>query len=354
MKKPGRIGKALLATAMVLGSARKLEGQEPVAPQDPSVSVPSAPSSIDLPAGRHELLSLPYDVAPPPLFPVSDTDVKFRIDDLMQTLRDNKHESWALAAYPDPKTALPLIGAGFSLGIAEPRSHPQADSANPNRFLEPSSRDIWTAAGLDPAQLDQTLGVFDDQMQEWGKRGFRQKLKTGKVPPSPGFTDADADMLFRIYIKQAIYNAKAYCRDFDDFTVSQQMGVVQLVYQIGTNLEQFTNFLNTINSAHVRDPLPDKPIPPQLKPTGDHWKDVQQSLMQSQWYRKYHTRAVAVVAMLDPDYDLDNPAKAEQRVRKLALRIPRSGGTQVAQATSHRKRHHPHAVSQKDSKTPGI
>jgi hypothetical protein len=35
--------------------------------------------------------------------------------------------------------------------------------------------------------------------------------------------------------------------------------------------------------------------------------------MHSQWARLYRTRAVAVIAMLDPAYD-DNPAAAERRV----------------------------------------
>ena len=54
---------------------------------------------------------------PQPLFAVRDADVKFRLETLMSMLRDSRHESWVLAAYPDPKTSRPLIGAGFSLDV---------------------------------------------------------------------------------------------------------------------------------------------------------------------------------------------------------------------------------------------
>jgi len=45
----------------------------------------------------------------------NDADIKFDLRDLMETLRDRRHEGWVLAAYPDPKTGHPLIGAGFTL-----------------------------------------------------------------------------------------------------------------------------------------------------------------------------------------------------------------------------------------------
>ena len=55
--------------------------------------------------------------------------------------------------------AQPLIGAGFSLDLPE-REHPQLDPMNPHPFLEPSSADLWQAAGFDPARLDGILQVF--------------------------------------------------------------------------------------------------------------------------------------------------------------------------------------------------
>src|SRR6516225_3547905 len=88
-----------------------------------------------------------------------DSDVKFQLSNLMDTLRDRRHEGWVLSAYPDPKTAKALIGAGFSLDLPV-REHPQNDPMNPHPFLEPSSADLWQAAGLEPARLDGILKVF--------------------------------------------------------------------------------------------------------------------------------------------------------------------------------------------------
>jgi hypothetical protein len=45
----------------------------------------------------------------------------------------------------------------------------------------------------------------------------------------------------------------------------------------------------------------------------EYWRSVQHTLMQSQWAKLYRTRAVAVIAMLDPTY-ADNPATAERVV----------------------------------------
>jgi hypothetical protein len=71
-------------------------------------------------------------------------DVKFDVAKLMEILRDRRHEGWVLAAYPDPKTGQPLIGAGFSLNLPA-REHAQTDPLNPHSFLEPSSAELWQA-----------------------------------------------------------------------------------------------------------------------------------------------------------------------------------------------------------------
>src|ERR1017187_3518232 len=90
--------------------------------------------------------------APQLLFDVTDAEAKFRLESMMSLLRDSRHESWVLAAYPDPKTSRPLIGAGFSLDV-DAREHVQGDPLNPHTFLEPSSAQLWEAAGLDPPRL---------------------------------------------------------------------------------------------------------------------------------------------------------------------------------------------------------
>jgi hypothetical protein len=78
----------------------------------------------------------------------TEGDVKFDLRDLMELLRDRRHEGWVLAAYPDPKTGHPLIGAGFSLDLPA-REHPQRDPLNPHPFIEPSSVELpdWIPDG---------------------------------------------------------------------------------------------------------------------------------------------------------------------------------------------------------------
>jgi hypothetical protein len=263
-----------------------------------------------------------------------DTDVRFDMNELVDILRDRRHEGWVLAAYPDPRTAQPLIGAGFSLDLPE-REHPQLDANNPHPFLEPSSADLWQAAGFDPARLDDILKTFYERRHTWSKRTWRKKLYS--LPAQ--ISDDDAIQLVRVGAIQAVYNAKAYCRNFDQLNGPQQMAMAQLVYQMGVNLEHFNAFLTTINpgaprgqqvvAANAEAGLPattaadsqmfaqamqDATVPgAEMDQSPEYWLGVQQSLMGSQWAHKYRTRAISVIAMLDPAYS-DDPTAAEKRV----------------------------------------
>jgi hypothetical protein len=272
-----------------------------------------------------------------------DSDVKFDLRDLMSILQDRRHEGWVLAAYPDPKTSRPLIGAGFSLDLAE-REHPQRDPLNPHAFLEPSSAQLWQAAGLDPERLQNILQQYNDDLAAWTKRIYRKKIRT----LTPQITSDEATNLLRISVIQAIYNARAYCRNFDRLTASQQMALTQLVYQMGVNLEEFDQFLSLINDDsgaehQVQSPAGDD---------AEHWKTVQDSLIQSQWARLYRARAVSVIAMLDPQY-LNGPSVAERRISvKLRpavvhRRATRSGGS--LRVVSY-NRHLGRSVSKKTSR----
>jgi hypothetical protein len=276
-----------------------------------------------------------------------ESEVRFRVSDLMEILQDRRHEGWVLSAYPDPKTRRPLIGAGFSLDLPE-RTHAQSDPSNPHPFYEPSSAELWQAAGLDSGRLTRILDEYQEHLAAWGVRRYRRKL----AGLDPQITDEDADKLLRISVIQAIENAKAYCRDFDTLTASQQMAMTQLVYQMGVNLEEFDRFLALVN----HEPLPadaaagsatataatvvpaavDVPsaetgvVPAPATADGDrqHWDAVQTALEQSQWARTYRTRAVAVIAMLDPRY-AESPAEAEQRI-----------AATLHPAVAHRRRRH--------------
>src|SRR5664279_1598626 len=252
---------------------------------------------------------------PIPLFDFKDSDIKFSLNSLMSVLRDSRHEGWVLAAYPDPKTSRPLIGAGFGLDVPA-MEHPQSDPLNPHLFLEPSTAQLWQAAGLDSARLQNILDQFDRDLNAWKKKKFRKKIRTRAL--SPQLTEEDATKLLQISAIQATYNARAYCRFFDQLTASQQMALSQLVFQMGVNLEEFTQFLSAINDdASYHDSV--QPVSTAEPPT-DHWKTVQTTLIQSQWARRYSTRAVSVIAMFDPNYAQD-PKAAERNVQA-TLRPP--------------------------------
>ena len=82
-------------------------------------------------------------------------------------------------------------------------------------------------------------------------------------------------------------------------------------------------------------------VPVSLDQSPEYWLSVQKSLMGSQWAHKYRTRAIAVIAMLDPAYG-DNPAAAEKRVGAVLKpavvhrRARHAAGTRQVSATKHR------------------
>ncbi len=78
-------------------------------------------------------------------------------------------------------------------------------------------------------------------------RSFARRFAT----LAPQITEDEARSLLRIGIVQAIYNARGYCRNFDRLSASQQMALTQLVYQMGFNLQEFSQFLSLVNSDAV-------------------------------------------------------------------------------------------------------
>jgi hypothetical protein len=278
---------------------------------------------------------------PQDLFRSTDFNVKFSVGQLMQLLRDNRHEGWVLAAYPDPANGHPLIGAGFRLD-APAAEHPQSDPVNPNSFLEPSSAQLWEGAGLAPERLQRVLAQYERNLEKWGQKKYRNRVKAHTLTPQ--LSEAEAMSLLRISTAQAIHNARAYCRYFDELAASQQMALSELVFQMGTNLEQFVQFLAVLNYdsgvSYLQVALSD---------TGndlDHWAVVQQSLIDSKWAREYTRRAVAVIAEFDPEYARD-PEAAEARVQ-VALPLPPPKHKKPA--THHKKAHASSVASTKKVK----
>ena len=286
--------------------------------------------------------------------------IKFRLPALMNTLRDTRHEGWVLAAYPDPKTRRPLIGAGFSLDVPM-REHPQRDPLNPNFFIEPSSAELWQAAGLEPQRLLTILEQYDRNLSTWNVKKFRRKIRTHSLPSE--ITEDEATSLLRVSAMQAIHNARAYCRNFEQLTGSQQMALTHLVFQMGVNLEQFTQFLAAINNEPLlpavssgtgNSPLQSASFVANGEaaraslPSSEYWDNVQDALIHSDWARRYSTRAVSVIAMFDPDYEIA-PGQAEAKVRAevhpLVLHRHRRHGVNVRTASV---RHRPPPLKRSD------
>jgi hypothetical protein len=274
---------------------------EAVAPQRVSVSQPAPPAAVT---------ASPVQQLPD----FQSSDVKFDLRDLMDILRDRRHEGWVLTAYPDPKTGRPLIGAGFSLDLPE-REHAQSDPLNPHPFVEPSSAQLWQAAGLAPERLQSILEQYWQRADGWSRRTYMRRIRT----LTPQISDDEAVQLLRIAGIQAIYNARAYCRNFDQLTASQQMAMSQLVYQMGVNLGEFDKFLGLLNGAGSAAETQDAALVSSgatvsaAAPDAAHWNAVQRALVDSQWARKYRSRAISVIAMLDPQY-LNDPRMAELRI----------------------------------------
>jgi hypothetical protein len=318
-------------------------------PSDPGNSSSQMPPSTSpfaslAPSPRPETgpLSQLHEISQP-LFDFKESEIKFRLQSLMNTLRDHRHEGWVLAAYPDPKTKRPLIGAGFSLDL-QARDHSQSDPLNPHPFLEPSSAQLWQAAGLEPERLQRILDRYDRDLKKWTTKTYRRKIGTQSLTPE--VTDEEATDLLRISAIQAIYNAKAYCRGFDQLTASQQMALSQLVFQMGVNLEEFTQFLATIN-ADDSNPGASQASEHAGSSDVEHWKTVQNTLINSQWARLYRVRASSVIAMFDPGYSED-PSVAQSRVEAtlrpavLHRRRGRSSGSVRTASYSKRAARTPH------------
>jgi hypothetical protein len=293
----------------------------------PSVSLTLQGLSLDNPAPRDGAQVL---------LDFKDADIKFSLASMMDILRDHRHEGWVLAAYPDPNTGRPLIGAGFSLDVPA-AGHPQRDPLNPHPFVEPSSAELWQAAGLAPDRLQQILTQFDHNVTVWSPKTYRRKIIHHTLTPQ--LTEEEATRLLRISTLQAIYNARAYCRGFDQLTGSQQMALSQLVFQMGTNLQQFVQFLDALNDNNNARELAQ--LDGYMESYPEHWKTVQGTLIDSQWARRYSSRAATVIAMFDPEYS-QGPNEAEQRIeatlRPAAPPRLRGRSTATLRAASYSKR----------------
>jgi hypothetical protein len=298
---------AFVCSGVLFGPPAGVQATQSATQAEPSSSIPNNA----MPGNPGPSQALPTSA----LFDFKDSDIKFSLQTLMTILRDQRHEGWVLTAYPDPHTHRPLIGAGFSLDVPA-TDHPQTNPLNPHPFSEPSSAQLWQAAGLNPALLQDILQRFDDDMKRWTIKQYRRKLRMHTL--GPDLTEEEATRLLRISAIQAVYNARAYCRYFDQLTGPQQLALSQLVFQMGVNLQEFIQFLVAINgdSGMLDESLSNGAA----GPDSEHWRAVQTTLIDSQWARLYSGRAATVIAMFDPTYAND-PMGAEGRV-EAALHPP--------------------------------
>ncbi len=169
----------------------------------------------------------------------------------------------------------------------------------------------WLRSGCSKSWMQ-----FDHDSSRWTAKQYRRKVIRHTLTPQ--LTEEEATRLLRISAIQAVYNAQAYCRGFDQLTASQQMALSQLVFQMGTNLEEFVEFLGALNDENGARELPR--LDGYLETEAEHWRTVQGTLIDSQWARRYTIRAATVIAMFDPDYN-QAPSAAEQRVEAV-LRPP--------------------------------
>ena len=82
-------------------------------------------------------------------------------------------------------------------------------------------------SGFDTERLQTILAEYQSNLEAWGTRKYRKKIR--QLPEQ--VTDDEALSLLRIAEVQAIHNARAYCRGFDQISASQQMALTQLVYR---------------------------------------------------------------------------------------------------------------------------
>jgi GH24 family phage-related lysozyme (muramidase) len=250
-------------------------------------------------------------------FPFKHSAIKFRLESLMAGLSEK--EGWMSIAYPDSSAkGIPTIGMGFNLSIeGRPRddADPYQNGGWPRK--DPSAQELWKIAGLPEEKLKDVMANFEERNKRWHGRQAAFKFLDHF---EHDITRHEAHKLLYVSARQAVYNAMAYAKDFPDMNGAQQMAMAQIVYQMGTKLEGFKDFLGEINNTSYHQQ-------PELAEA--HWRAVQSELIKSDWYRNHTTRATKVIAMFDPQYRAD-AKKAQKNVEELAQSIKAQQQSSVA------------------------
>lgn len=320
-----------LAPFVPVGRARAEDETPAATPPSDAASAPATAASAPAEAASApasaasapaEAASAPVNAEP--LFADVDKQIKFKVEELAEHLRSKKHEDWRLVAYTDPahKPEAPIydIGAGFNMSI--PTDKKRGEEGDLYKFhsirLEPSSRSLWRAAGLSEEKFDATVARVQERIKLFGhdyRKNFPQFKALNEDPAHHDISEAEAENLLKISIRHAAHNAMAYAKDFPSMTKYQQMGMTAIVYQIGSNLEQFEKTLTAMNNNDKLDRLkasgaPAKEIAREEK---THWQNVAKLFSQSDWARKHKARAARVLAWLDPEYGQEKSLAATAR-----------------------------------------
>lgn len=296
-----------------------------------AASAPAASASVPQTAASVEARKL----SPESLFSDVDKHIKFDVRELAEQLRSKKHEDWRLVAYTDPahKPEAPIydIGAGFNLSIPTDKIRgEEGDLYKFNRTrIEPASKSLWLAAGLSADKFDETIKRVQERVAQFG-HDYRKNFPLFKAlhedPAQHDISEADAEKLLMISIRHAAHNAMAYAKDFPSMTKHQQMAMTAIVYQIGSNLEQFEKTLTAMNNNEKLDRMRASGASPKeiAREEKAHWKNVANLFSQSDWARKHKARASRVLAWLDPEYGQEKTFAATARswLEKATTRKP--------------------------------
>lgn len=312
---------ASVAAPLVPSTRARAEEEKIPATVSSAASAPASAASAPAEAASVTVSAAPAEPAKPepvapqaqPLFADVDKHIKFDVRELAEQLRSKKHEDWRLVAYTDPahKPEAPIydIGAGFNLSI--PTDKVRGEAGDLYKFhrtrIEPASKSLWLAAGLSGEKFDATIKRVQERVKLFGddyRKNFPLFKALHEDPTHHDISEADAEKLLMISIRHAAHNAMGYAKDFPSMTKHQQMAMTAIVYQIGSNLEQFEKTLTAMNNNDKLDRMKASGAPPKeiAREEKTHWQNVAKLFSQSDWARKHKARAARVLAWLDPEY----------------------------------------------------
>jgi GH24 family phage-related lysozyme (muramidase) len=289
---------ALFAT--LLSGSQKARAQK-ISPdsQERSSRPPAAIQEIPLPSlDRLSSLYPPEISEPQSPFPLKGITLHFDREHFKNRVKE--YEGEVLHPYPD-KAGIITIGCGFNM-----EKHTMDHPTDPYAYhemqrVDPSGEEVWRLAGID--------------------ENFQEVLASAHAPANQRRTISpqSAEKLLEMSLDQAIHNAGAYFRHFNTMTGRQQEAAVYLVYNMGTHLENHTDFLEASNREE-----------------GPDWKKMSHFLIKMDYYHSQGAKSVLAAFGAHP------PAR-RSRHREMAQNTQLGQSRGLAQtARRHAQHHHSH------------